>query len=585
MRGFFKIFFATLLALIVFTVIMIAFSIGWVAGLASSQSVQTGNKAVLTIDLNQDFHERMIDNPLAGLSDEQYDEPGLYDVVRLINYARQDSSVKGIYLKCDGNPNGFAASEELRNALLNFRGRGKFVIAYGDVISQKAYYVASVADKIYCNPKGGVDWRGFASVLPFLKGTLKKLEIEPQIFYAGKFKSATEPLREDKMTDANRLQTTELLTDLYNHFLYNIAQSRSQDTSVLRRCVNEHLIRYAPDAAKYRLVDGLKYDDQVNNEIRQLTGLKRDDKINFISISKYLEAVKPKYKKTGKDRIAIIYAEGDIVGGKSDQTQIGGDTYATLIRDARLNKDIKAIVIRINSGGGSSLVSENLWRELTVARKEKPVVVSFGDVAASGAYYLSCNADSIFAQPNSITGSIGVFSLLPNAQQFFKDKLGITFDGVKTAPDADELTITKPLTDMQKRFLQEQVDSTYSDFKLRVADGRKKSVQFIDSIAQGRVWSGERALRLGLVDRLGSIQDAVDCAARMAKTTDYRLREYPEQKNFIDRLLGGYKRSVQVKTIKEELGEDGFKTYESVKKLKSMIGTVQARLPVDIDIR
>lgn len=584
MRSFLKFFLASLLALVIFTLITIFFLVGWIGGIASSQKVETGSKAVLVLDMSQTFHERVQENPLSNLGDDQHDELGVYDIIRLLRYAKRDSMVKGIYIKCNDNPNGFAASEEIRDALIDFKQTGKFIFAYGDVIPQKAYYVGNIADKIYCNPKGGVEWKGFASMMPFVKGALQKLEIEPQIFYAGKFKSATEPLREEKMTDANRLQTTELLTDLYNRFLYKTAEARQLDTTVLRKCVNEHAIKYAADAATYRLVDGLKYDDQVKDEIKSLLRLKKDDKINLVTITKYSEAVKNLYKKTGKDRIALIYAEGDIVGGKSDQQQIGGDAYRSLIRKARTDKDIKAIVLRINSGGGSAMVSENLWRELTIARKDKPVVISFGDVAASGGYYLSCNADSIFAEPNTITGSIGVFSILPNMQNFFKDKLGVTFDGVKTAPDADALTVTKPLTEMQKRFFQNQVDTIYSDFKSRVAHGRGRSMEYIDSIGQGRVWSGERALKLGLVDKLGGLQDAIDCAARMAKTSDYRLREYPEAKNFFDLLLGNYKRSIQLQTMKEELGEDGFKTYLTIKKLKDMIGSAQARLPVDIEI-
>lgn len=584
MPGFLKIFFATLLALVAFTVIALFFLLGWIGGIASSQKVEVEAKSVLVVNLNEEFHERKTENPLSGLGDDQFDEPGVFDVVRMIRYAKEDSAIKGIYVKCYGNPNGFASSEEIRDALIDFKKSGKFLFAFGDVIPQKAYYVASVADKIYCNPKGGVEWRGFATVLSFVKGALQKLEIEPQIFYAGKFKSATEPLREDKMTEANRLQISELLGDLYNRFLLNIAEARSLDTAVLRKCVNEHLIQYASDALEYKLVDGLKYDDELKDEIKTRLKIDKKDQINFISIERYLEALKLRYRKLGKDRIAVIYAEGDIVGGRGDKQQIGGDAYRALIEKARNDKDIKAIVLRINSGGGSALVSENLWRELTIARKQKPVVVSFGDVSASGAYYLSCNADSIFAQPNCITGSIGVFSILPNAQQFFKDKLGVTFDGVKTAPDADAMTITKPLTPMQKKYFQNEVDSIYHDFKSRVAEGRKKSIEYVDSIGQGRVWSGERAVGLGLIDRLGGLQDAIDCAARMAKTTDYRLREFPEEKNIFELLLNSYGKSARTKAIKEELGDDGFKIYQSIKTLKSMVGSAQTRLPVDIEV-
>jgi protease-4 len=469
MPGFLKVFLATLLALVAFTIILVFFLLGWIGGIASSQRAEVENNSVLVLDMNQEFHERKQENPFSGLGDDQFDSPGIYDVIRLVRYAKQDSSIKGIYLKCDGNPNGFGASEEIRNALIDFKKSGKFLYAYGDVISQKAYYVGNVAGKIYCNPKGGVEWRGLATVLAFLKGALQKLEIEPQIFYAGKFKSATEPLREEKMTDANRLQTSELLSDLYNRFLYKTAEARNLDTTILRKCVNEHLIQYASDALRYNLVDGLKYDDELKDEIRTRLKLGKNEKINFISIGRYGEAARFSYKKTGKDRIAVIYAEGDIVDGKGDKEQIGGDAYRALIRNARMDKGIKAVVLRINSGGGNSLVSENLWREITITRKEKPVVVSFGDVSASGAYYLSCNADSIFAEPNCITGSIGVFSILPNMQQFFKDKLGVTFDGVKTAPHADAITITKPLTALQKRYFQNEVDSIYKDFKFRIS--------------------------------------------------------------------------------------------------------------------
>jgi protease IV len=583
MRSFFKMFFATILALVIFTLILIFIVLGWVSWIASPQKAETGSKAVLVLDLGQNFRERVQENPLSEFgADDQYDVPGLYDVIRMIRLAKKDSSIKGIYLKCNSNSNGFAASEEIRDALLEFKNAGKFLIAYGDVISQKAYYIGNIADPIYCNPKGGVEWTGFASEMPFIKGSLQKLEIEPQIFYAGKFKSATEPLREDKMTDANRLQTTELLNDLYDRLLLKTAEARKLDTTLLRKAVNEHLIQYADDALRFKLVDGLRYDDQLKNEIRDKLKIGRFDKINFISIGKYAKAVN--FKRTGKDKIALIYAEGDIVGGKGDQQEIGGDTYRSLIRNARMDKDIRALVIRINSGGGSSLVSENLWREISITRKEKPVVVSFGDVAASGAYYFTCNADSIFSEPNTITGSIGVFSILANMQQFFKNKLGVTFDAVKTAPDADALTVTKPLTATQKRYFQNEVDSIYLDFKTRVSEGRRKTIQYVDSIGQGRVWSGERALGLGLVDRLGGLQDAIDCAARMAKTTDYRLREYPEPKSILDLILGDYKKSMQAKVMQEELGPEGFKSFQALKKLKAMIGITQARMPFDLSI-
>jgi protease-4 len=418
--------------------------------------------------------------------------------------------------------------------------------------------------------------------MTFLKGALQKLDIQPQIFYAGKFKSATEPLREEKMTEANRLQLTELLNDFYDRLLYTTAKERKLDTVQLRKCVNEHLIRHPRDAVNYRLIDGLRYDDELKDELRQKLNIDKHDFINFIPLGKYAKAVD--YKAEGKDKISLIYAEGDIVDGKGDKNEIGSDTYRWLVRKARFDKDVKAIVIRVNSGGGSSLASENIWREVSLARKDKPVVVSFGDVAASGAYYFSCNADSVFAMPGTITGSIGVFIVVPNLQNFFRDKLGVTFDGVKTAPEADPLTVTRPLTPSQRKYLQEGVDTTYLDFKTRVADGRKKTIDYVDSIGQGRVWSGVRGLDIGLVDRIGTLQDAIDCAARMAKTNDYRLKEYPEPKSFLDQLLGGYKKSMSAKAMKDQLGEDGYKTWITIKKLKASVGIGQAKLPFDLTI-
>lgn len=583
MRGFFKTFFAVLLALLFFTVVVVILLLGITSSLLSPAKPEVGGKAILVVDLSQTYKEQVQSNPLSGLgTEDQYDVPGLYDVVRLIRTAKQDTAIKGVYLKCNNDPNGFASNEELRIALADFKKSGKFVYAYGDEITQKAYYVASVADRIYCNPKGEVEWKGFATQMLYLKGALQKLEIEPQIFYAGKFKSATEPLREDHMTDANRLQLTSLLADFYDRLLRTTAQARGIDTAVLRKCANESLIRRAADALEYKLVDGLRYDDEVKDEIRSRIQVAPHSWLNFVSLGKYAKAVP--FKATGKDKISLIYAEGDVVDGKGEREEIGSETYRWLVRKARFDKDVKAIVIRINSGGGSSLASENIWREITLARKEKPVVVSFGDVAASGAYYLSCNADSIFALPGTITGSIGVFTIVPNLQSFFKNKLGVTFDGVKTAPEADILSSTRPLTPFERTVIQSVVDTIYQNFKFRVADGRKKDIGYVDSIAQGRVWSGTLGHSLGLVDRIGTLQDAVDCAARMAKTSNYRLVEYPEPKSFLDRILGTYKRNESIRAVKDEIGEEGYRTYTILKKVKSMIGVTETRLPFDLTI-
>jgi protease-4 len=386
------------------------------------------------------------------------------------------------------------------------------------------------------------------------------------------------------MSDANRLQLTEILGDIFNHMLNQTAVSRNQDSSVLRHCVDQQLIQTASDAIQYKLVDGEKYNDQVMEEIAGKLKVSPITSINFIPLGRYYESVRLKFNSTGTERIALIYAEGDIVGGKNSQKEIGQDIYRYMIRKARIDNDIKAIVFRINSGGGSALVSENLWRELSLAKAAKPVVLSFGDVSASGGYYLSCNADSIFADPMTITGSIGVFSMLFNTQNFFKNKLGITFDGVHTAKEPDALSIVQPLTDLQKKFLQNDVDSIYHDFTSRVAFGRNKSIAYIDSIGQGRIWSGEKALQLGLVDRIGGLQDALDCAAGMAKLKSYRLREYPEPENFLDLLLNNYTQTTKANAIREDLGVEGAKWYRTMSDYQNLSGVPQTRLPFEFSL-
>ena len=317
------------------------------------------------------------------------------------------------------------------------------------------------------------------------------------------------------MTDANKLQSNELLHDIYGQFLLKAARARNVDTALLHHYADSNSLQFASDALKYKMVDGLKYDDEVKDEMRKEMKLAKDAQINFVTLGKYSSSAD--FKQDGTDKIAVIYAEGNIVDGKGERSSIGGDTYRNYIRKARLDNSIKAIVIRVNSGGGSAMASEVMWREVELAKKAKPVVVSFGDVAASGGYYMSCAADMIFAEPNTITGSIGVFGLLPNFQKFFNDKLGVTFDEVHTSPDANFMSITKPLSPGQRKSIQDGIDTTYLQFKTRVADGRKKSVEYIDSIAQGRVWSGSRAVELGLVDGLGGIGDAIEAAAKKSK--------------------------------------------------------------------
>ena len=585
MKGFFKTFFASLLALVIFTILGVIILIGFVVSATSADKPVVGNNAVLVLDLSNTFKEQSEDNPVNALINKTENEvPTLYDMIRMIHHAKTDSLVKGIYILCSNNPNGFAASEELRKALLDFKTSKKFVVAYGETITQKGYYVGNTADQLYCHPQGGIEWSGFVSNLYFLKGLLDKLEIQPQIFYAGKFKSATEPLRETKMTDANRLQTSVWLGDLYSRFLEAASASRKIDTAILRKLAVEGTIQTAHDALANNLVDGLKYDDEVKAFINKRLKAGEQSKINFVGFSEYGKAVE--YKQNyGSEKIAIIYASGDIVSGSGDNEEVGSDAFRNIIRKAREDKDVKAIVFRVNSPGGSSLASEVIWREISLAKKEKPVVVSMGDVAASGGYYISCNADSVFADENTITGSIGVFSIVPNFESFFKNKLGISFDRVKTAPYADMGSGDRPLNETEKRFFQAGTDSIYHVFKTRVANGRKKNIEYIDSIAQGRVWTGARGIGVGLVDRIGTLDDAINCAAKMAKiSSGYYVKEFPEKKGLLEQIMNSYKKSIKKDLIKEEIGEQPMQMIKQMKQVKQMIGVPQTRIPFMLDV-
>ena len=585
MGTFLKSFFATLLGLLVFSIaIIIALSIIFSSATKTSKT-NVGSKAVLVLDLSDGYPEQAKMNTLSGIfGNEQVQTPGLFDVVRMINYAKSDSSVKGIYIKAESNANGFAASDELRSALENFKSSGKFIIAYGNVISQRAYGLASVANEIYCNPVGGLEWSGYSVDYLFMKGLLDRLKIEPEIFYAGKFKSATEPLRATQMTDANRWQTSVWLNDLYKQLLLQTSSSRNIDTGTLHGFANTGVIQTANDAVKYKLLNGVAYDDQVRNEIAKKLKVNNVDDINFISLAKYYKASDFK-QQDGDGKIAVIYANGDIVDGKGSNDNIGGATFVKLLRKARLNNDIKAIVFRVNSPGGSALASETIWREIELAKKAKPFVVSMGDYAASGGYYISCAADSIFTNPGTITGSIGVFTVMANMQQFFNSKLGITFDGIKTAPYADMGSIARPLSPQERNFAQASIDTIYNIFKQRVADGRNRDTAYIDSIAQGRVWTGVKAVRNGLADRIGTMQDAVNCAARMARLKTFWVKEYPEPKPFLQQLAdndspGEIKEKVMAKTTDYEQ----LYLLQQAKKIKDLLGRSQARLPFDIVI-
>ncbi|MGY0037853.1 signal peptide peptidase SppA [Pedobacter sp. NJ-S-72] len=433
------------------------------------------------------------------------------------------------------------------------------------------------------NPQGALEFKGFSSQLTFFKGAMEKLGVEAQIIRVGNYKSAVEPFTNDKMSDYNRKQVTAYLGGLYNVFLEGISVSRNIPKDSLYKMADTYRIQSPKDALTYKMVDGLKYKDEVIDELKSLSGTGKKETIATVSINDY--ALNQKQDNSdSKNKIAIIYANGDITGGEGSDESIGSERISRAIRKARQDDKIKAIVLRVNSGGGSALASDVIWREIILSKKVKPVIASFGDVAASGGYYIACAADSIFVQPNTITGSIGVFGIIPNFQNLLTNKIGITFDGVKTGQYADIMSTNRPLTPGERLIIQTDVNHVYDSFITRVADGRKKSSKaYIDSIGGGHVWVGTDAVKNGLADKIGSFNDAIVAAGKKAKLKDYRIVEYPEKMDPLKSFLSDAGDNVRMYYAKQEFG-DNFMLYQQLKKVVISSG-VQARMPFEIKIQ
>ncbi len=579
MKIFFKTFFASLLALFIFSLLGFLILLGIAGSFSKEEQKTIDPNSVLVIDIAENFLEQTKSDPFSELVNKKKGKmPSLSELIGLIKNAKKDSTIKGIYIKCQQNPNGYASTEEIRKALIDFKSSKKFIVAYGETITQKGYWIGNAADEIYTHPQGGLEFKGFSYETMFLKGLLDKLEIKPEVFYAGKFKSATEPFRYNQMSEANKLQTGVWLNALYNSFLEGTAEKRKIEVATLKAIANDGKIQSANDALQYHLVDGLLYDDQVKKLIAKKVHIKKEQSISFVSINDYAASVAIRGASGGK--IAVVFADGDIEMGKDQKGAIASDDYRILLQKLKNDASISAVVLRVNSPGGSSLASDIIWREIDLLKKEKPVIVSMGNYAASGGYYIACGADSIYADANTITGSIGVFSVIPNVEMFMKNKLGITFDRVNTGQYADMPSATRTLNATEKGFMQSSVDSVYASFKSRVAVGRKKSVTYIDSIAQGRVWIGLDAVKIGLVDKIGTLNDAIVSASKMAHLKGYSIKSYPENKSFIEELINGYENSVKAKAIKEEIGVVQWETLQQVKSIQQMMGHPQARMPI-----
>ncbi|WP_316794177.1 signal peptide peptidase SppA [Pedobacter frigoris] len=587
MREFFKYVFATVVGIVISTVLLFALFfivvIGLVSSLENDKTVLVSSNSVLFMNLDQAITERTPDDTFAKfLGSEGEKSIGFNDIIKSLKKAKTDDNIKCVYLNVSSPNAGFATMREVRTALLDFKTSGKKIIAYSEVYTQGAYYLASAADKVYLNPEGALEFKGLSSQLMFFKGALDKLGIEAQIIRVGTYKSAVEPFITDKMSDKNREQVTAYVYGLYNTFLDGIAHSRKLSKDSLHHIADEYKIQQPKDALAYKMIDGLRYKDEILNELKSLSGIDQKKNLKTVTINDYAKNVAADKNPSG-DKVAVIFANGDINGGEGSDNTIGSERISRTIRKARMDNSIKAIVLRVNSPGGSALASDVIWREIVLAKKVKPVIASFGDVAASGGYYIACAADSIFVQPNTITGSIGVFGVIPNFQNLLNNKLGITFDGVKTGKYADIMSTNRPLTPGERLIIQNDVNRVYDSFITRVADGRKKSKAYIDSIGGGRVWVGTDAVKIGLADRTGSFNDAIVAAAKKAKIKDYKIVEYPEIIDPIKSFMETGTDKVKTYFAKQELGEH-YHIYEQMKSAVAKSG-VQARMPFEIKVQ
>lgn len=574
MLGFF---FSTILVSLLYMVMLVSM----IATLSSTMNETTNIKenSILKIDLNQSIQERVVENPFDKFN-TYYSQTGLNDILASIKYAASDPKVKGIFLNnaiISASP---ATVKEIHDALLQFKKSGKFIYAYSNTMTQNGYYLASVADKIILNPAGGLDFKGYAFQIMFYKGLIDKLDVDVQILRHGQFKSAVEPYMLDKMSQANREQMTVLANTLWGVFLNDISAARHIPVDTLNAIADNLLCATPKDALQLKMVDKLGYADDMEKLLKSKVNVDEDDNLNFVSINKYKKSIKNSSKAS--DKIAVVYAVGEINDGKGDNSRgIYSESFIKEFKKAYKDKNVKAIVLRINSPGGSALASENIWREIENAKKAgKVIVTSMGDYAASGGYYIACNSNYIFAQPNTLTGSIGVFGMVPSFQKFLKNKLGVTIDGVKSNQHADYGNGMRALDATEMVVIQKSIEDIYSTFIKRVSNGRKMTVAQVDSIGQGRVWAGADALRIGLVDKLGTIDDAIAKAASLAHISDYDLVYYPKQSDWFTMIFGN-EDEIEA-ALKAKLGRLYF-TYEGIDNILRQEG-VQARMPMEIFI-
>jgi protease-4 len=575
---------ATIVGIIVINLIFFFVFLIIVGSLSGGkEEVKIEPSSILHIRLDYSIKERTSDNPFQSMSFGSFEPStnlGLNDILKNIRKAKEDVNVKGIFLDIPNLDAGIATIEEIRGALLKFRESGKFIIAYSDMYTQGSYFLCSVANKVYLNPQGVVELKGLHSEVMFFKGALEKLGVEPEVIRHGKFKSAVEPFIMDKMSDENREQTLTYVGSMWNFILQGISEQRKISVDSLNLYADSMLVTNAKSCVDLKLVDGLKYYDEIIDELKLASGIDKKKDLEFVEMNSY-NKVPGAFISGKKGKIAVIYANGEIGMGKGDDESIGSEGLSETIRDARLDSTIKAVVLRVNSPGGSALASDVIWREVELTKKVKPVIVSMGDVAASGGYYIACPADVIVADHTTITGSIGVFGLLWNGQKFLNDKLGITIDEVNTNANSGIGSLVRKMRPQEKAVIQQSVEEIYDVFIGHVADGRKMEKANVDSIGQGRVWSGVNAKEIGLIDEFGGLEKAIEIAKEKAGIkNDIKIIEMPEKLPFFEQFMKSMKENVQTSAIQKELGP-AYKYYKTLKSLTGLSG-IQTRMPYDI---
>ncbi len=584
MLQFLKYVLATIIGMFLFFVVSFFIMAGIGSMLASSgDSVSVKENSVLKIDMNQEIVENAAEeDPFTQLMGNGASKISLIQIKEVLVNAALDPNIKGVYLDLQSPSAGLATIEEIREALIQFKKSGKFIYTYAEYMTEPAVYLASVADKSFINEAGGIEFNGLSAQMPFFKGMLEKIGVKPEIFRVGEFKSAVEPFIRTDMSPENKMQVTSYINSVADHIYGNIAKSRGIGNDEIQAILSNASIQQPEDAVKYKILTDTGYFDQFEEMLKEKLGVKKDAKISYIDLDKYAKA--KKFVKDGdrNNRIAVIIGQGDIVSGSSNGDQIASESWIKELKKARDDKKVKAIVLRINSGGGSAMASDVMWREIQLAKKVKPVIASMGDYAASGGYYMAMGCDSIVADPTTITGSIGIFGMLINAQELLNNKLGITFDGVESHQYADFPSVTHTMTDAEKMMIQNSVNKGYEKFTSKAAAGRKMDIDKLKAIAGGRVWTGSQAIENGLVDKLGTLEDAIALAAKKAKTSDYQVKYYPKAKTEIEIILEKLQGTSDA-SLKAVLG-DLAPFAKEIQNLKSM-EKLQARMPYQLIIQ